>query len=117
MIIEDDPDIRSALAQVLMAEGYEVHEAANGREGIEALQQESRPGLILLDLMMPVMNGWEFLQVRRQDAQAAAIPVVVVSAVGTPASNLAIAQFLPKPIDLDQLLEAVAEHGTWSHAA
>ena len=85
-------------------EGYRVRCAANGREALDALA-EMRPGLILLDLMMPVMSGYELLQALRANDDLASIPVTVVSAVG---DRLAAGtSVLRKPVDLETLLHAV----------
>jgi CheY-like chemotaxis protein len=78
LIVEDDEAIRETLRELLEFEGFEVATAANGREAVSQLQRTERPCLILLDLMMPVMNGWEFLRKRREDLTIATIPVVVV---------------------------------------
>ncbi len=105
LIVDDDADIRDALIYLLTAEGYAVQGAANGREAIDLLSQGVRPKLILLDLRMPVMNGWEFLDERRKNAEWASIPVVALSA-GYYGRTVAdeVAAFLQKPVDLEELL-------------
>src|SRR5438105_3128734 len=80
LVVEDDPMIREVLAGLLVDEGYEVDEAAHGLEGLERLRA-CRPDLIVLDLMMPVMDGWNFRDRQRQLADCADVPVVVLSAV------------------------------------
>lgn len=80
LVVEDDSDIRETLQQVLELEGYRVATAANGHEGLAALETGERPSLILLDLMMPVMSGAEMLDHLRTDERLADIPVVVVTA-------------------------------------
>jgi CheY-like chemotaxis protein len=107
LVVEDDLDTREMLQLALEGEGYEVVLAAHGGEGLASLQQ-ARPCLILLDMMMPVMNGLEFLKAKESDAELATIPVVVVSAYHHLADTLSVADFLPKPIDLHRLLD-VAE--------
>lgn len=107
LVVEDDQDIRDSLQQVLELEGYQVSSAANGKEGLEALASSAKPCLILLDLMMPVMNGWEFLAVQHGDSRLAAIPVIVVSAAGDRARSTEANGYLKKPIDLKLLLEMV----------
>src|SRR4051812_37667489 len=82
LIVEDERDIRDTLEEVLKYEGFSVHSSSNGQEALTLLKTIERPCLILLDMMMPVMNGWEFLQMQRQDEILATIPVVVVSAGG-----------------------------------
>src|SRR5262249_61527368 len=82
LLIEDDEDIRNAMRQVLELEGYVVVPAGNGREGLVALAQHGEPCVILLDLMMPVMNGWEFLAEREHQPQGANGAVRIVTAGG-----------------------------------
>lgn len=113
MIVDDDFDIRDALSQVLEDEGYGVLAAANGREALAMLRNGQRPAIILLDLMMPVMNGWQFRVEQLGDPALADIPVVVISADGNiSAKSEAIKPvgYLKKPIQLDALLAAVSRH-------
>src|ERR1043165_863029 len=103
LVIEDDEDISDSLRDLLEGEGYRVATAANGREGIDALKRQGRhPCMVLLDLMMPVMNGWQFLEVKGQDQGLAAIPVVVVSAYRDKAASVReeTEGFVTKPIDV-----------------
>jgi CheY-like chemotaxis protein len=109
LLIEDDVDIRDSLQQVLEMEGYRVTPAGNGKEGLDALALGPAPCVVLLDLMMPVMNGWEFLQAKRDTPQAG-IPVVVVSAAGERTQAAGAAAFLKKPVDLAVLLDLVRHH-------
>lgn len=112
LIVEDDGDIREALAQILEDEGYAVASAPNGLVGLEKLR-EMHPSLVLLDLMMPVMNGWQFRQRQREDASVANIPVVIISADGSArreAGVMGAEGFMQKPIELDDLLAMVAIH-------
>jgi CheY-like chemotaxis protein len=113
MVVEDDEGIRAALAQALIEEGYLVITAENGRQALDSLRSGPLPGLILLDLMMPVMDGRAFLQVRAGDPLLADVPVVVVTADtrATHESHTLDAQaILAKPLSLQTLLEAVATH-------
>jgi CheY-like chemotaxis protein len=110
LIIEDDDDVREALATLLEDEGYGVHAAHNGREGLQLASGKSPPRVIVLDLMMPIMNGWEFLAARRNNPKLAGVPVVVVSATGDPARLGEVTAFLRKPIDIQRLLEVVHEY-------
>jgi YesN/AraC family two-component response regulator len=80
LIVEDDFDIREALTQILEEEGYTVRSAANGREALDVAAKDPPPNLILLDLMMPVMNGFEVLQAMRDDPGSAGVPVIVLTA-------------------------------------
>jgi CheY-like chemotaxis protein len=113
LVVEDDPDLRTSLADALTDLGYDVRVAGNGAEALAALERGERPDVILLDLMMPVMDGWAFRSAQRVDPRIAGIPVVVVSAeaAGTMAS-LSPADFLPKPFDLDRLLAVVGRYCT-----
>lgn len=105
LVVDDDADIRHALGLALELEGYEVAFAANGREAWDWLQAGPPPRLILLDLMMPVMNGADFLRLLRDDARLAPLPVVLVSAFGSIAAAVseAVQGQLRKPLDLDDL--------------
>ncbi len=105
LVVEDDPDIREALSDLLEGEGYAVRTAANGVEALHRLAAKPRPCVILLDLMMPVMNGWEFLVEKNRSQALSQIPVVVVSAVNGGAPN--VSAIMPKPLDVDRLLSIV----------
>jgi CheY-like chemotaxis protein len=109
LIVEDDPDSRNMLAALLGLHGYRTVTAANGLEALELARRE-RPVVILLDLMMPVMDGQTFRREQLSDATLAAIPVVVLSAHAQTAElsrELGVATHLLKPFDLDQLLRAI----------
>ena len=113
LIVEDDRDLREALTETLRDEGYEVAGAAHGREALELLRGSfRRPALILLDLTMPVMNGWQFRSHQRRDPEISGIPVVVVSAdpLAVLATHTGVAAVLPKPTDPEKLLEAIGRH-------
>lgn len=109
LIIEDNDGIRETLQIFLELERYTIFTAANGKEGLEALQRHSRPCLILLDLMMPVMNGWEFAEQMKKDESFATIPIVVVTAYGDQTDAINAMKVIKKPIDLEVLLEAVKD--------
>lgn len=112
LVVDDDRGIREAMGDLLADEGYAVGHAGNGQEAIEYLRQRSAgPCLILLDLNMPVMTGWEFRSLQMQDPQLAKIPVVVFSAdrsVSQGAVALDAAAYLQKPLDIDLLLDTVS---------
>lgn len=111
VVVEDDADVRSALADLLEEEGYAVAVAHNGSAALAALQTLSQPKLIILDLMMPEMNGWELLHQLKADARLADVPVAVLSAVAAfeqRRGKLDVAAVLPKPVDAGQLLQIVA---------
>jgi len=111
MVIEDDVDVRDALVEVLSDNGYTTIQASNGQEAIELLRSAlPMPTLILLDVMMPVMDGWEFRNAQRADASIAEIPVVVLTAHANAqrtAEQMAAAGFLKKPVTLEALLETI----------
>lgn len=110
LIVEDDAAIRNALQEILEEEGYLVAGAANGQEAIDLLRRRERPCVILLDLMMPVMNGWQFRAIQRQDPKLAPIPTIIISADGNVAETAAAigaADYLSKPIQLSRLLQTV----------
>jgi CheY-like chemotaxis protein len=111
LIVEDDTDIREDLAEILRAEGYEVATAANGEVACDWLwHAPALPDVILLDLMMPVMDGWHFRAEQLQDATLAGIPVVVLSGAGDvrrEATALGAAGYVTKPFKLDSLLGVV----------
>lgn len=110
LVVEDDMAIRESLEQILEFEGYRPVLAENGERAVEILKAGELPCLILLDLMMPVMSGWEFLQVQKKNEALSNIPVVVVSAAGEKARLTAATEFLKKPIDVDRLLEVVGHY-------
>jgi len=110
LIIEDDDDIRETLQQLLELEGYSVRSAANGRQGLDLLPQMGTPCLILLDLMMPVMDGWEFLKVKSGNVRIAPIPVVVVSALDNAGQIKDVRGYIKKPIEYNSLMRVVSEY-------
>ncbi|HEV3059516.1 MAG TPA: response regulator [Vicinamibacterales bacterium] len=108
LIVEDDADLREMMAQLLALEGYQTAAVANGREALEYLQQENAPNLILLDLMMPVMDGWEFRRHQQANPALAAVPVIVLSALDqSRTADVNAEAVLKKPLDFDRLLELV----------
>lgn len=111
LIVEDDPDIRDTFRALLEDRGYRVATAANGREALDELSCIDSPCLILLDLMMPVMSGPEFLDVVKHDPERQDIPVVIVSAYAELADESTLAEgFLKKPVSLDTLLSWVQRY-------
>jgi len=109
LIIEDEQDIRSSLQEVLESEGYTIFQASNGREGLELLRSIEPPHLILLDLMMPVMDGEDFLTSFQNISAYARIPVIMLSATRKPQSPIPV-KTMRKPIDLDELIQLVAQN-------
>ena len=113
LIVEDDLDLREALSEVLRDEGYAVAMAADGREALDHLRRQSRPSLILLDLTMPVMNGWQFRDEQRQDPDLSEIPVVILSASDRLSEQmgwLGVTAYVRKPIELGQLLRLIERY-------
>ena len=110
LLVEDDDDIRVDLAAILEEAGYRVAKAQNGKEALDYLKCGHVPSLILLDLMMPVMNGWEFRFEQQLDPKLAPIPVVIFSAatdVPRTTESLRAASYVTKPFDLDVLFSAI----------
>ena len=108
-MVDDDPDILEALSEILESEGFAIQQARNGQEALESLEKVS-PNLILLDLMMPVMDGWEFAEKMRRRVDWSQIPVIVLSAdrnIGGRARELGALGYLAKPFELSALLSLV----------
>ena len=114
LLVEDDHDVRESMAEALEDADYRVLQAPNGEAALEQLRRgEPLPNLILLDLMMPIMDGWQFREAQLNDASYADIPVVVVSATARIEKPLdGISAFLKKPVNLEQLLDAVERHSS-----
>ena len=113
LVVEDDPTIREVLVEVLGEHGYEAVGAANGHEALEALADSAgRPCVILLDLMMPVMDGRSFREQQLMRPELSAIPVIVLSAHldHTVTSDLHAAAYLRKPVRLAEVLRSVKAH-------
>jgi CheY-like chemotaxis protein len=108
LVVDDDRELREVLHTILTGEGHEVILAGNGLEALERLDDGCRPTLILLDLTMPVLDGWQFLAQRSMSPALSAIPVVVMTANPTPAIPEAV---LRKPFPVDELLDRVGAHG------
>jgi len=111
LIVEDDEGIRAALSLTLEMEGFPVTTAANGKEALAILQEIEKPCLILLDLMMPVMNGREFAEALGKDMILAAIPIVIVTAFSEQAKTMDKGySIIKKPVDIDLLLALVRKY-------
>jgi CheY-like chemotaxis protein len=110
LIIEDEEFIRENLQLFLELEGYSVLTAGNGQEGLGYLRKMTPPCLILLDLLMPVMDGREFLEAKATEKSLSSIPVCVVSGVASRPDLPGVAAFVPKPIDLKRLLEVIRHY-------
>ncbi len=111
LLVEDDDHIRGFLREALADEGYQVLEASNGRVGL-ALLIDRRPDLVILDLMMPDMDGWSFRAAQQRRSDVAAVPVIVLSAarhLAEHARALAATAVFAKPFELDDLLRVVQQ--------
>ncbi len=113
LVVDDDNDIRVTLAELLELEGFDVLTASNGEEALKAIRStESRKPihLVLLDLMMPVMNGKEFLSVQRNDPDLSQLPVILLSAGSRPTDLPSNLTFLKKPLDAEHLLSVIRQY-------
>jgi CheY-like chemotaxis protein len=110
LVVEDDEGIREALVDLLDSEGFTVTSAVHGADALERLRQATElPDVILLDLMMPVLDGWAFRAEQRRDPKLSEIPVVVITASrNADVASLSPKAFLKKPIDFDELLRVLA---------
>jgi two-component system, chemotaxis family, chemotaxis protein CheY len=107
LVIEDDLDLAAAVCELLNASGYGATNAIDGVDALEQLRHAHLPNLILLDLMMPRMDGWKFRQEQMRDPRLKDIPVVVLSAVGQIGESIDATCILRKPVDPAALLDAV----------
>src|SRR5262249_33833533 len=113
LVVDDNAAVREVMAGALASQGYRASTAADGREALELLRRGPLPDLILLDLMMPGMDGWEFLRQRRHDAALAAVPVIIVSALDEDQARavaLGVAGHLQKPVGVEELRAAGRRH-------
>src|SRR5262249_41049407 len=114
MVVEDDPDVLDALREVLEDQGYQTVGAENGKAALELLSsRRPKPGVILLDLMMPVMDGRAFCAAQQEDPVLKTIPVIVLTAqshAAETAQQMGAVGFLRKPVKLAELLEAIESH-------
>lgn len=109
LLVEDDEIVRRAVQMVLEWEGYQVQCAGNGQEALDALRSgQTQPCLILLDVMMPVLDGEQFRQEQLRDPNLASIPVIVVSAASF-AEAVSAAHHIHKPFEVQELLDAIHE--------
>ena len=106
LVVEDDEDAREALVALLQMKGYHAVPAGNGREALDYLDQAPAPDLIILDLWMPVMDGWQFRSEQTRNPRLAHIPVIVVTALSDRA-DVDANEVIIKPVDVDRLLTTV----------
>jgi CheY-like chemotaxis protein len=106
LVVDDDPSIRRMIVAALKRDGYVFCEAPNGKEALELMRKE-HPNVVVLDLMMPILSGWDVLQARELEPELKQIPVIVISANREPevatAVDKGICAFLPKPFDIGAL--------------
>jgi CheY-like chemotaxis protein len=111
LVVDDDDGIRETLEDVLSAEGYRVATAGNAAIAVDRIRRGPMPSLMLLDLMMPVLSGWEFLVMAEKDEVLGSVPVVVLSAMtapmGSPGAQGGVKACVRKPVQLDELLAVV----------
>lgn len=106
LIVEDDDVARAALGDIFDYEGYPVATCCNGQEALDYLHSRPLPLLIILDLQMPVMNGWQFCREKMKDAELAPVPVVAITAFQSP-GELEVDAIVQKPIDIERLMALV----------
>lgn len=119
LIVEDDDGIRQSLQMALDDMGFDTFTAKNGKEALDSLTHIPKPSLILLDLMMPVMNGLEFKDELLKDELHSTIPIIVMTAMRGKVHSIKCKEYLNKPIDLDILMPLVKHHffrGTYSES-
>lgn len=111
LLVEDNDDLRKLESEILESEGYKVDVATNGQEALDVLNQnQPNPCLILLDLMMPIMNGMQFLNIMKSNPLYAHIPVLIVSAVANHSKIDGVIGYMQKPINLDKLFDTVEKY-------
>ncbi len=111
LVVEDDDDIRNAMVDLLESEGYNTESAINGKDALEKLRRiNQKPCLVMLDMMMPIMNGREFLDEVMKDSHLAPIPILIVSAIADKSNSKGSVGFLKKPIDIDVVLKVVSQY-------
>lgn len=111
LVVEDDHDIRVGVRTLLEDEGFRVWTVTNGRSALDALERASDPPcLILLDLMLPVMDGWRFAELLRARPRLAGIPIVIMSAYEDPPPPEGVVGFLKKPLNAEALLRLVTPY-------
>lgn len=109
LVVDDRKELLNVMSDLLEHEGFSVRTAQNGLDALDRMKSDPHISLVLLDLWMPVMDGWEFLRRKKAEPDIAAIPVVVISAI-PPADLDGVETVLRKPIDFDQLMETVRRH-------
>jgi CheY-like chemotaxis protein len=106
LVVDDRHEVLNVMSELLAREGFTVRTAHNGLDALNRMRSDHHISLVLLDLWMPVMDGWEFLRQKKGDPDLANVPVVVISAI-PPVGLDGVESVLTKPIDLNQLMETV----------
>jgi CheY-like chemotaxis protein len=109
LVVEDDPDAREALVALLQMKGYRAVPAGNGKEALDYLHKAPLPDLIILDLWMPVMDGWQFRAEQIKDPRLKKVPVIVVTALSDRA-DVDANEIIIKPVDVERLLATVSQY-------
>ena len=113
LVVDDDLDILESMCLILEPAGYVVLTAPCGQKALQLLHQGAAPGLILVDLMMPIMDGWEFVAEVQHDPTLAAIPIVVLSGGvrrSEQVASLSVADYLQKPVDIKALFSVIRQY-------
>jgi DNA-binding response OmpR family regulator len=113
LIVEDDADLRNSLAELLALRGFKVVTVEDGREALDTLASGLSPCLIILDLMLPIVNGWEFRSQQLADPRFSGIPTIILSGVNdleAESQRLQAIAFVPKPLDIDFLFKTVEQY-------
>ncbi len=109
LVVEDDEDAREAMVALLQMKGYRAVPAGNGKEALDYLNRAPVPDLIILDLWMPVMDGWQFRNEQIKDPRLAEIPVIVLTALSD-RTDINANEIIIKPVDVDRLLTTVSHY-------
>ena len=109
LVVEDDDDAREAMVALLQMKGYRAVPAGNGKEALDYLHQAPVPDLIILDLWMPVMDGWQFRAEQIKDPRLKKVPVIVVTALSD-RDDVDANEVIIKPVDVDHLLTSVSQY-------
>ena len=110
LIVEDDKDIRESMKDALEIEGYNVIIASNGSEGLASLRSTDHTCIIVLDLLMPVMGGREFMDIVKNDSVLSTIPIFIHSSIANKDNTIGASGWIRKPADLEMILDSVKEH-------
>ena len=114
LLVEDNPDVRDMMSLALELGGHRVLSAANGRDAL-ALLHSKRPCVILLDLMMPIMDGWQFRAALEKCSACPDVPLIVISALSEMVRDVPADAYLAKPVDIDRMLELVEQYCRADH--